>query len=310
MRSTSRSCWPALVLPALLSVGCATTAKISQFETFAQAGKAYAEAMNGSPSSDGGLLDAAKDVLVDTNSEKLLQTVADFPGSVDRAAFKEQDSAMRANLSELDLLKRQVTLLADYFTALSNLASTKAPESFGAELGSTVTSLDALSGALGETSLFKDTAAAQSVAQGVGTLIVRGVQLRALQRELKERKQTIAEVLGLHQALLAALKAQISADQQLTRDRQYEEEVVAPFLAGQVQEGNAASWKQDRVDLLGPAPVAQQVANAESAVKNLRSAWAKLLVNKLTASDVQAVVSDLEPILAGLGALKKTGTEN
>jgi hypothetical protein len=47
---------------------------------------------------------------------------------VTRDAFKEQDRALRLNLTEIDLLGRQVSLLADYFAALSRLATTKAPE--------------------------------------------------------------------------------------------------------------------------------------------------------------------------------------
>lgn len=296
---------PALALLALLSSGCATTAKISQFESFAQAGKSYADAMNGTSGTGEGLLDAAKGVLVDTNSEKLLETVADFPGSVDLAAFKDQDSAMRANLTEIDLLKRQVTLLSDYFSALSNLAITKAPESFGAEIQNTAASLSGLSQALGNSAMLENSTAVSQLAGSGATLIVRGIQLRALNRELEERKSVIAEILGLHQELLAALEAQIRADQKFSRDRQYEKEVIEPFLSGQVQAGNAAAWKKDRLELLSPPPLVQQVVGAQSAVKNLRSAWAKLLTNKLTAADIQAVVNDLEPILAALEAVKQ-----
>jgi hypothetical protein len=47
----------------------------------------------------------------------------------------------------------------------------------------------------------------------------------------------------------------------------------------------------------------QQLTAAESAARNLRAAWAKLLSNQLTPGDIAAVTSDLQPILAALNAL-------
>jgi hypothetical protein len=288
---------PALALvAALLSSGCATTAKVSRFEAFAAAGGQYSTAL-------GALLAEAGTVLVDANSDKVLQSAADFPGAVTRDEFKEQDRTLRLNLTELELLGRQVSVLADYFDALSRLATTKAPEAVGAELQRTVASLNGLTSSLGKANLIRSEAGAAQLAQGLGTLVVRGVQLRALERELAARRQTIAEILRLHQALLAALEAQIGSDLELERSRRYESEVMQPFLAGAVS--NHDGWKTKRRELLRKASVVEQAQAAGKAAEDLQAAWAMLLSGKLDSADVQAVVNDLEPILAGLAGIKK-----
>ncbi len=290
-----RLCLGVILSLALLGSGCATTAKVSQFESFASAGSQYAEAVDQ-------LLAAAGTTLVDTNSDKLLQTAKDFPGSVTEDELKKQDGALRQNLDAIDLLSRQVSLLADYFTALAALATSKSPESFGAELQTTATSLSSLSTALGRSSLFPQGADVGGLAQNVGTLALRGFQGRALEQELKARKETIAVILRLQRELLAVLEAQVQSDQQFTRDRQYESEVVAPLVAGDLS--NPDGWKAKRRDLLAEAPLTEQVQNALSAAQKLQIAWAKLLTQQLTPADIQSVITDLEPILASLATLK------
>ncbi len=300
MRSPTVShCLSALaLLTGILSSGCATTAKVSRFEAFAAAGGQYSKAL-------GSLLEEAGTVLVDANSDKVLQTAADFPAlsaTVSRELFKEQDKALRRNLTEIDDLGRHVSLLADYFGTLSRLATTEAPEAFGAEIQNTVASLNDLTSSLRTSRLIQNDAGTKQLAQGLGILVVREVQLRALERELSTRKQTIAEILLLHQALLAALEAQIGSDLELEQSRQYDSEVIKPVLAGPVSDRDG--WKAKRRNLLRKASVVEQVQHAGEAARNLQAAWAMLLSGKLGSADLQAVVSDLEPILAGLAKIK------
>src|SRR5215210_8431321 len=89
------------LLAALLSSGCATTAKVSRFEAFAAAGGQYSEAL-------GELLTEAGTVMVDTNSDKVLRIAAEFPGTVTPEGFKEQEKGLRLNLKEIDRLGHQV----------------------------------------------------------------------------------------------------------------------------------------------------------------------------------------------------------
>ena len=70
--------WLALA-PLALAAACASTATLSRFDAFAQAGSAYAKAVDA-------LLQQAAQIQVDASSEKLLATRDDF-GPVSRADF-------------------------------------------------------------------------------------------------------------------------------------------------------------------------------------------------------------------------------
>lgn len=304
IRTLSGRLWPRLAVLVLLtaSVSCASGARLTQFQDFASAGTSYAQAMDA-------LLEKSGEILIDTNSEKLLQSRALAP--VNRSQFAEQDQAMRANLTQIRLLQRQLQVLADYFTALSNLATSKAPDAFAAEIDQTVPGLVGLYQSLHRTTVSQtQEQGAEQVAKGVGELVVRGVQVRALNRELQARKQTIAQVLLLHEKLLQALQAQVTADLQFTTHRQYEKEVIAPFL-----DPNALTSPQDQQDwmtkrrqMLSQPVIVQELDSAINAAQALRQAWIKLLSRRLTAADLLAVEGEIQPILAGLDTLADKGS--
>lgn len=285
---------PALALCLALAAACASTATLSRFDAFAQAGNQYARAVDA-------LLQQAVQIQVDASSEKLLATRDDF-GPVSRDEFRKQDQVDRGFVDEITLLRRQVKLLADYFTALDALATSQAPQAFGSTLATTAGSLDALSQQLRGSALTRDPQAAQALASGAGSLVVRRAESRALQRELEARKETIARVLQLHVALLGVLRDQVQANLRFARNRQYEQQVLDPYL----QSGaplEPASWKVERLHGLGPADPVQQLDAAQSAARNLQTAWAKLLSHELGPEDLQAVTGELTPILAAADAL-------
>lgn len=285
-----------LALPVLSSVGCATTTKLSGFDLMAEAGAQYASAVDD-------LLTTSSRILVDTNSDKLLQTVAEFPGAVTARSLEQQDEPLRQNLREILLLREQVELLSDYFAALDALASTGAASSFGGEIQSTVGDLETLAGTLGAGQLASNPAAVGQLSGTAGTLVVRHIQVRGLEKELEARKQTIAEILNLHQALFSALKAQVGADIEFNRQRQYEKDVAEPLVRGTITD--ATSWKQRRLELLETPPIDQRLSAAASAAKKLESAWAKLLAGGLSAADVQAISAILSQVVDEIGALKQ-----
>jgi hypothetical protein len=283
-----------MLAPWLALAGCASTATLSRFDAFAQAGGQYAKAIDA-------LLQQAAQIQVDASSEKLLATRSDL-GPVSRDDFRNQDQADRGFVDEITLLRRQAKLLADYFTALDALATSDVPQAFGTTLATTAGSLDALSQQLRGSGLSSHPQAEQELATDVGSLVVRAAGSRALKRELEQRKETIARVLQLHVALLGVLRDQVEANLKFTRNRQYEQQVEEPYLT----KGAAldpTSWKQQRFQGLGPSDPVQQLEDAQSAARNLQTAWVKLLSNELGPADVEAVTTELAPILAALDAL-------
>ena len=285
--------WLALA-PLALAAACASTATLSRFDAFAQAGSQYAKAVDA-------LLQQAAQIQVDASSEKLLMTRDDF-GPVSRADFEKQDQADRAFIHEITLLRRQVQLLADYFAALDALATSDQPQAFGATLAATAGSLDALSQQLRGRGLSQNAQAAQALAADVGSLVVKGAESRALEHELEQRKATIARVLQLHVALLGAVRDQVEANVEFARNREYEQQVEEPYLTTAAPL-DPTTWKQSRFQGLEPPDPVQQLDAAQSAARALQTAWAKLLSHELGPGDLQAVTGELTPILAALDNL-------
>ncbi|HEX3126120.1 MAG TPA: hypothetical protein VH394_02225 [Thermoanaerobaculia bacterium] len=285
-----------LILPALLLAGltgCAT-AKVPQFQAFATAGTTYTQAVTG-------LITEVGNTAVDANSVKLLQNRSLAPVSL--TDFNQQDQDMRNYLGELTRIQAQVTLLGDYFNALAGLATSSAPQSFGTEVQTLATTLVGVTQEVKGTTIAKSSQIA-TAAGSVGGLVVKGVQGRELKKELEARKQTISDILQLNQVLLATLSSQTEANVRFTNAMTYDQQVIEPFMAGQVSQAQQTSWMSERLSGLSKPVLVQQVNTAAEAARDLQQAWNKLLSNDLTAADIQTITSELAPVIASLEALK------
>ena len=296
-RAAARLLLPVLLLAAL--TGCAT-AKIPEFEAFADAGTAYTQAVTG-------LITEVGSAAVDANSVKLLEnrSLAQVPLS----AFEQQDQEMRDYLTELSHIQVQTTLLGNYFQALADLATSSAPESFATEVESVATTLTGVTQEVTGTEIAQSAEIA-SAAGSVGGLVVTEIQGKELERELNARKDTIARILQLQEALLKVLSSQTEANVRFTTALDYDQQVVAPFMAGQVTTATQKSWMAERSSLLAQPVLVDQVNTAAQAAQSLQRAWNKLLSNDLTAAEVQAITDELAPVLASLDALEKAKTQS
>ena len=293
MKKLSRLLLPALLLVAL--TGCAT-AKIPQFEAFANAGTAYTQAVTG-------LITEVGEGAVNANSVKLLQNRALAPVSL--SDFQQQDKDMREYLAELSELQVQTTLLGNYFQALADLATSSAPESFATEVQSVATSLIGVTQEVRGTSVAQSTQTAEAQAAGsVGGLVVKEIQGKELERELNAHKDTIAQILKLQEELLSVLSSQAEANAQFTTALTYNQQVVTPFMSGQVTTATQQSWMSERYSGLAQPVLVTQVNTAAQAAQSLQQAWNKLLSNDLTVEDAEAITTELAPVLASLDALK------
>jgi len=294
-----------LLLPALLLApltGCAT-ARVPQFQAFAAAGTAYTQAVTG-------LITQVGNSAVDANSVKLLQSRALAPVAL--SDIQKQDQDMRDYLAQLNRIQLQTTLLGNYFQALAGLATSSAPESFATEVQSVATTLGGVTQEVRGTSIAQQTTQDEAaVAGSVGNLVVKEIQGKELQRELEARKETISQILQLQQTLLAVLGSQAEANARFTTAQTYNQQVVTPFLAGQVNAATQSAWMSERLSVLSQPELVAQVKTAAQAALSLQQAWNKLLTNDLTAAEVQAITDDLAPVLASLDTLKtqtKTST--
>ncbi|MEA2562292.1 MAG: hypothetical protein QOH06_3796 [Acidobacteriota bacterium] len=288
---------PLLLLAAL--TGCAT-ARIPQFQAFASAGTAYTQAVTG-------LITQVGNSAVDANSVKLLQSRALAPVAL--SDIQKQDQDMRDYLAELNRIQLQTTLLGDYFQALAGLATSSAPQSFATEVQSLATTLGGVTQEVRGTSVAQQTTQDEAaVAGSVGNLVVKEIQGKELQRELEARKETISQILQLQQTLLAVLGSQAEANARFTTAQTYDQQVLTPFMAGQVNAATQSAWMSERLSVLSQPALVAQVKTAAQAARDLQQAWNKLLSNDLTAAEVQAITDDLAPVLASLDTLKTQTT--
>jgi hypothetical protein len=293
-RAAIRLLLPVLLLAAL--TGCAT-AKIPEFQAFANAGTAYTQAVTG-------LITEVGNGAVNANSVKLLQNRA--LAAVSLSDFQQQDKDMRDYLAELDHIQVQTTLLGNYFQALADLATSTAPESFETEVQSVATSLIGVTEEVRGTSVAQSTqTAAANAAGSIGGLVVKEIQGKELERELNARKDTIAQILQLQEDLLTVLSSQVEANAQFTTALSYDQQVVTPFMSGQVTTATQQSWMTERYSLLSQPALVTQVNTAAQAARSLQQAWNKLLSNDFTVEDAQAITTELAPVLASLDALEK-----
>jgi hypothetical protein len=290
-----------LILPALLLAGltgCAT-ARVPDYQAFATAGSTYTQAVTG-------LITEVGNTAVDANSVKLVQNRS--LATVSLPEFQQQDQDMRNYLGELTRIQTQVTLLGNYFQALANLATSNTPQNFDTSVQSLATTLVGVTQDVRGTTIAKSSQIA-TAAGSVGGLIVKEVQGRELKKELEARKQTIADILQLHQALLATLSSQTAANARFTTALDYDQQVVQPFMAGQVTTATQTPWMAQRLSLLSQPVLVDQVNTAAQAALQLQQAWNKLLSNDLSVAEIQAITTELSPVLASLDALKsKTQT--
>ena len=201
-------------------------------------------------------------IKVDTSSERLLADRDLAP--VSRGVFLERDKADRGYLDELTLLRRQVDLLGDYFTALDALATSDPPQAFGTTLASTAGSLDTLSQELRGRGR-QERAGGAGLASGVGSLVVKRAESRALQRELEQRGETIAQVLR-SVAILGAIRDQTASSLAVTRNRDYEEQVEDPYLTPRRRSTRrAGSRRATRASRPRPGPAARRRRRARRA---------------------------------------------
>jgi hypothetical protein len=296
MKRAVRLLLPVLLLAAL--TGCAT-AKVPQFQAFATAGTTYTQAVTG-------LITQVGNSAVDANSVKLLQTRALAPVAL--SDIQKQDQDMRDYLAQLDRIQLQTTLLGDYFQALADLATSSAPQSFATEVQSVATTLGSVTEEVRGTSIAQDPAAVATAAGSVGGLVVKEIQGKELQRELEARKETIARILQLQQTLLEVLGSQAEANARFTTAMTYDQQVLTPFMAGQVTQATQNSWMTERYSLLSQPVLVTQVKTAAQAARDLQQAWNRLLTNDLTPAEVQTITENLAPVLASLDALKTQTT--
>lgn len=294
MYTRSRSFISLVLLPLVLA-GCGSTATLKRFDVFATAGSTYTELMKK-------VIDDTSGLLIDANSTKLLESEAIT--QVDAGELQEQDDAMRKQVRDLRLLKRQAQLLGRYFETLAKLAAKDESEQIASEVGDLGRTLSDVATAAGKGSeLLRNGDVVEEVTSTIAKGVVKGVHAGRLRDELEDRGEVIATVLRQQADALKTLARQAEEAHTYLEQRGYQETVAAPLLnVDPIPEDGWPEWMGNRRAALEQAPVPDSLLQAFDAAVSLRAAWAGLLANELDEDQLQEVASQVAPLAAAAPA--------
>lgn len=283
---------PAFVLIAsMLLAGCASSARINQFQAFAELGHRHQVAL-------GGVIDQAVASNIDANSQELLDIREQKvpakswgPGPSGDEILDTNNIAVIETTRQYAAIKRHAALLDEYFQKLGALAAYDS-QPIANSTSATVEAIQALSPKL--QAMKGLPAAAGAVAQ----VVVNGVKGRLLERELRANGDVIHRELELQERVLAFIAARIAADQELLTQRKILDRLAVPF--GDLSRPDVpGDWIAARRELLlSQAVAAEPAEEAARLSRQLRRAYLQLLEGKLTPEDVSSLASDLSRLLA------------
>lgn len=270
------------------------TARINQFEEFAQAGTRFADTVPP-------VLDEAFRVAVATDSLVLTQARVGLRSSEDRLkAIEQSNRNLAERIAILSDLKRQASLLGAYFVALQALAHTDAESSGMTEVASGIV------GALGK--LSPRIASAKIGGSPVSDFLAPVVSLTftafqsaALNRELRKNGATIERQLDLQQAALTAIADAMRAEFEIHAVAADRDSIVLPY----VRDGTLPSdWAQRRADAFQRQTQLRSVDAAAKAAQSLRSSYVALVENRLDETNLTALLLDINSIVTLLEGVR------
>ena len=283
----------AVFVLSIMLAGCASTARIDQFRSFADLGHKHQVAL-------GSVVDQAVSSNIDANSQEILNAREQYepkkqwpsPGGADEI-LDEQNQAVIATTRQYAAVRRHAALLDDYFRSLAALASyDSAP--IAASTAATVEAIQGLSPTLQNLKV-GNTTLPQAVS-GLVPVVVNGIKGRLLDRELRQHGDVINRELELQERVLAFVAERIAADQELLAQRRILDKLAVPF--GDLSKPLPADWTTARREILmAQAMSAEPGAEAAKVSRELGKAFLQLLEGKLSPEGVSSLATDLSRLL-------------
>jgi hypothetical protein len=274
------------VLAASVGLAACTTARIDQFERFAEAGVAYSgaidaltlEAANAAIDADSAVLARARDAL---SAEERTRTVLDH------------NDLLKQRVGLLRDLQRHADLLRNYFLVLGAMAGSDAPAGLGAAAEQVVASMGVVSGRIRDARV--GDAPVSDFSGSVVRISVARFQRAVLERELETRAALLERELDLQQAALQAIAGEMSADLDAVLGQQELVEVIDPYRAGAAN--LPRTWSRRRREILTATAAVESASAAAEAAASLKQSFVALAENRYTLSDFRALMADVDEIL-------------
>jgi hypothetical protein len=262
----------------LLSVvtGCATPK--TEFSTFAQAGGAYAVAVDK-------LLGAAGAAQVDSTSWSMVADKED--GTWNTANYKKLNEADLYRLQEIKRLSWHAQLLGQYFGMLESLATSDAPQQTKDAIGGVIKGLQILN-----LQLPQGVPALPAIGEAVVDLKIR----QALQDELNARKEIIRAELYLQEKLLKVLSGDITHALKSQRQKQEETLILKP-LSERGALTDPEKWVAARHKIVFANRAVDELSQASQVATKLRQAFESLLSGEVTVGRLNALITDIQALL-------------
>jgi hypothetical protein len=277
---------PSLLLGALLCTTACTTARLDQFERFAEAGVAYAGAIDA-------LTVEAANAAIDADSAVLARAREALSEAERTGTILEHNDLLEERVALLRDIQRHADLLGAYFLVLGTMATSDAPAASGAAARQVASSLGVISDRI-RTARVGDAGIADFSGSVVRISVAR-FQRAALERELEARAAVLERDLDLQQAALSAIAAEMAADLQAVLGQQQLAEIVEPYRAAGAR--LPRTWARRRREILTATAAVDSASAAAAAAATLKESFAALAENRYTLSDFRALMADVDEIL-------------
>ncbi len=269
-----------------------TTARINQFRQFADAGIAYVAAVDE-------FTGEAANAAIDADSAALARARPSVPEDDRGRTVLDHDTLLKQRVEILGDLREHARLLAGYLVTLGALAESDAPQQVGDAARDLAASMRTIGTQLRDARI--GDATIDSFTGSVVTISVARFRRAALERELRARAPLLERELDLQHAAMLAIAAQMRTDLTAALGHQELIDIVDPYRGG----GKLPrTWAKRRREILSASAAVASADAAVSAAAQLKVSYIALVEDRLTVSDILALMGDINEILTLLEAIR------
>ncbi len=282
----------AMIIPAaslLLLSGCASPPR-SEYAAFAQAGAGYADAMTK-------VLDAAGKAQVDSTSWGIVDAKTEEKagtGSV-KEKYRELTKVDEERIKTIGRLQGHAILFGKYLRLLNELATSDAPDRTKTEIEGVIKGMAELS---------SRPVTPSPAVSAVAEIFVDASIRKELKDELIKRKHVILKELELQNELLATLGEQVSHALTLVKATKERQLLLVP-LAADGALAKPEEWVAKRRDIIYMDKTVKELGSAQDVVDEMSRTFNDLTTGKDVTGRINALIIDIEHIVAVADALNK-----
>jgi len=303
--------WCVFAFSALILSSC-TTARINHFKEFAQAGGQYADTVSVVFAQAGdAAIDADSLILTKTRSAIVSAREGLTGDALKQQAAKDSkqllddlndhNRLLKSRLEILVDLQKHLSLLKNYFVALSALAASQEPSGIGEAAKGTVDALAGISARIKKAKVGE--LLVGDFVQPVTTLVVSQFQRAALEKELNARSVVIANEIDLQKAALTAIGRGMRDDLSLIEEAEQRGAVIVPYSSA--ANSLPADWADKRKEFLKKTVKLDAVEAAAHAADRLKLSFMALVENRFDLGDAEALVQDINRVATIIEAVQK-----